>query len=455
MGSQRISHRFLLTSVLPLQHLSPADRRIVDEAIRSGTGVFVERATRRAVAALAKQGILLAVADPDPTPANVECFINRETGDRIRIQWSPADRAPEIRVPIPTPTEASRISLAQARQIMGLDAKLFTPAGHLLFSYADIIRIALGTVTEITGADYATFIPTKRPNDSPSNLEDSAEAPRHLELIAPIASPGEQVVVYFPDVRTVPALRGIAPGEDFLSAAIVRVGEAAPPALLQGILEAWSRSADALTEEGLQTLGLFAQQLGATFRKVEVLEKLVFYDSLTGLYNRHFFNVQIEKEIERARRERRSFGLAIIDLDNFKLVNTRFGYQGGNDLLVQVSELLKASIRPFDIVARWGGEEFALILSGPVGEREVLSVCNRLREIAGAHPYTVTGLDLASHRVTLGLSVGVALYPADAQTAKGLWAASNTALQVAKERGKNQVVGYGHLRRDDGRDLET
>ncbi len=447
MSRHKISHRTLLSSVLPLRALSPELQRLVSEALLTDSATAHERAARDVVRALTESGVLRRIRSDESNNGRLEQYVNRDSGDTIHVHWTRVGPETLMKLHIPAVEAPGRISLPQARRIIGLDSQLFTPEGHHLSSYTDIIRIALGIATDLTGADYCAFVPTQTPADSLVHLENEAEAPIHAEALGRHITPGEQVVAYVKDLNDAPEFAALAPGDDYRSVALVTVGHDDPPSGLQGILQAWSRHTNALSEEQLLTLGLFAQQLGATFRKAELLERLVFYDSLTGLYNRHFFNVQITKEIERARREARSFGLAIIDLDDFKHVNTRFGYYGGNDLLVQVSELLRNSIRPFDAVARWGGEEFALILTGPVGPGDVTTVCNRLREAAAAHPYTVSGMDLSTHDVTLTLSIGVALYPTDGNSVKALWASANSALQAAKDGGKNRVVSFSEIER--------
>ena len=92
----------------------------------------------------------------------------------------------------------------------------------------------------------------------------------------------------------------------------------------------------------------------------------MFVDPLTTVYNRSYYDLQIRNEIARAQREQSSLSLLICDIDDFKSFNTSFGYEAGNQVLVQVAQTLRAGVRPFDTVARWGGEEFAVLLTPPV-----------------------------------------------------------------------------------------
>ncbi|HEV2106027.1 MAG TPA: GGDEF domain-containing protein, partial [Candidatus Eisenbacteria bacterium] len=145
-------------------------------------------------------------------------------------------------------------------------------------------------------------------------------------------------------------------------------------------------------------------------------------------------------EIARAQREQSSLALLIADIDDFKSFNTSFGYEAGNQVLVQVAQTLRAGVRPFDTVARWGGEEFAVLLTPPVLEDDVITISERLRAAVERTPIRLEGLDGRSHRVHLTMSMGVALHPDHADNPQDLWRAANQALLKAKRPPKNQVV---------------
>ena len=86
---------------------------------------------------------------------------------------------------------------------------------------------------------------------------------------------------------------------------------------------------------------------------MEQLNQLVFVDPLTGSYNRSYFELQARNEIARAQREEESMALCIADVDNFKAFNSTYGYDAGNQVLVNVAQTLRRGVRPFDTVARW------------------------------------------------------------------------------------------------------
>jgi diguanylate cyclase (GGDEF)-like protein len=104
---------------------------------------------------------------------------------------------------------------------------------------------------------------------------------------------------------------------------------------------------------------------------------------------------------------------------------------------------LRAGVRPFDTVSRWGGEEFAVLLTPPVIVEDVATVSERLRSTIERTAIRLEGLDGRAHRVNVTISIGVALFPDDADSPRDLWRAANTALLKAKRPPKNQVVFYG------------
>jgi diguanylate cyclase (GGDEF)-like protein len=165
-------------------------------------------------------------------------------------------------------------------------------------------------------------------------------------------------------------------------------------------------------------------------------------DGTTGVYNRSYFELQARNEIARALRERASVALCIADIDDFKSVNTAYGYEAGNAVLTQVAQTLKRGVRPFDTVARWGGEEFAVLLTPPVDSDDVAAICERLRTAVERLQLHVEGLDRRLYQVRISVSMGVALFPEHGTDPPDLWRAANQALLIAKQPPKNRVVFY-------------
>jgi diguanylate cyclase (GGDEF)-like protein len=135
--------------------------------------------------------------------------------------------------------------------------------------------------------------------------------------------------------------------------------------------------------------------------------------------------------------------LCIADVDNFKTFNSTYGYDAGNHVLVNVAQTLRRGVRPFDTVARWGGEEFAVLLTAPVDEESVRAISERLRVAVERLTLRLEGLDGLTYATSVTVSIGVALSPRHGRTVQDLWRAANQALLEAKRFRKNRVVFPG------------
>jgi diguanylate cyclase (GGDEF)-like protein len=241
------------------------------------------------------------------------------------------------------------------------------------------------------------------------------------------------------------------------SVAMTRVGEPGSPFLF--VLEAWSKTPGFFTDERIGILSVVGEHATDLLLTLKKLGMLVMVDELTGIYNRPYFGRQLDHEIARAYREERPMSLVIADIDDFKQVNDTFGYEAGNAVLRELSQTFAGSVRPFDTVARWGGEEFGLILSAETTKAEAKEICERLRLKAQNMAIVVPGLDGRENTVRVTVSIGGAMFPADVpvtwdrsrgldqaqreKLAHELWTRANMHLRMAKERGKNQVVYAG------------
>ncbi len=166
------------------------------------------------------------------------------------------------------------------------------------------------------------------------------------------------------------------------------------------------------------------------------LKELSITDSLTGLFNRRYFEERFFEEIQRSKRHNLSFSLAMIDIDDFKLFNDSEGHLAGDEVLKQVANIAKDSLRIIDVIARFGGEEFAVIM--PQTEKdEALLVTERIRKSVGGslrRTWNVFPKDCIT------VSIGIASFPYDGTNRKDLIQNADKALYKAKMRGKNRTV---------------
>ena len=168
----------------------------------------------------------------------------------------------------------------------------------------------------------------------------------------------------------------------------------------------------------------------------EALRDQAMHDSLTTLLNRRATMDFLLAELSRGTREEKPLTLMMVDIDHFKSVNDRFGHPAGDAVLCEVSKRLRASIRNYDSVGRFGGEEFLVVAPG-CGSEAGLAQAERLREIVCSQPISVDDIS-----INVTVSVGVATTPKpQAQDLEALLSAADKALYRAKERGRNCVEG--------------
>ena len=232
---------------------------------------------------------------------------------------------------------------------------------------------------------------------------------------------------------------------------------------VQGWLEISSPDPRAFESDEVELLQVLANQAAATLdntRLYAALAQQAITDGLTGLYNHRFFYERLRDEVVRARRYELPLSVLMMDLDDFKTYNDRFGHPAGDGVLRRVAEILRAQLRvSVDIAARYGGEEFAIILphtetggAEQVGRRLNAHMRRDARDLATPRGALVAG-ERVRHSVEeeefpggrpdetahVTISVGVASMPAHALQAEDLVNAADKALYQAKQRGKNRV----------------
>jgi diguanylate cyclase (GGDEF)-like protein len=157
-------------------------------------------------------------------------------------------------------------------------------------------------------------------------------------------------------------------------------------------------------------------------------------DDLTGAYNRSHLHEALQAELARAAREGNTPALLMVDIDHFKHVNDSLGHLAGDAVLVQAAGRLREAVRPYDVVARWGGEEFAILVPAVPDDHALRSIGESLRSAIGATPYSAGGTRLA-----LTASVGGARVGPGRDTTRSLVDAADRGLYLAKRQGRDRV----------------
>ena len=425
MSQQVIGFRELLERVLPLDRLPPSDRMRVQQALRIGLLHEVEAAAQMAMERLEDQGALRRIPSPASAEVNVVRYLPADSRDVITIE-RPAPRDEEGTLVISRATLPGRApaDLSQVRRLLRLEGIgiLSDPRGSEALA---ALHAQLGQAgQELIGTSQVQLIPLA--------AVDSAELDESLAKRA-LARPGD--LFYCPDL----AAAGWPPARDGAQAFVLLAVTSSQGEAL-GLLEVRHPTSRPYRAEDLARIGLLADSCGSVLERAARLEKLVFVDGTTGVYNRAFFELQAANEMARARRDRESMALCIADIDDFKSFNTGYGYEAGNAVLAAVAQTLRRGVRPFDTVARWGGEEFAVLLTAPVEAQDVLSISERLRTAVQRMRLSVEGLDRRDHEVSVTVSIGVAMFPECGDTPQEMWRCANQALLLAKQPPKNNVV---------------
>lgn len=166
------------------------------------------------------------------------------------------------------------------------------------------------------------------------------------------------------------------------------------------------------------------------------IRRLAYHDSLTGLPNRNLFYDRFEQAIAHAEREQTGFALCFIDLDGFKSINDNHGHATGDALLGEIAIRLRNAVRASDTVARFGGDEFVVLLQD-VGDRDAAQQLGDKLLQAIRQPYT-----LNEQLLLVSSTIGVTQYPQDEQDIKALLHYADAAMYRGKQQGKNQLIFY-------------
>ncbi|MDO6692316.1 sensor domain-containing diguanylate cyclase [Aliiglaciecola sp. 3_MG-2023] len=165
----------------------------------------------------------------------------------------------------------------------------------------------------------------------------------------------------------------------------------------------------------------------------QIIWQQAHYDSLTNLPNRNLLHEHLASSIANAKRDNKQLAIAMLDLDNFKNVNDTLGHEAGDTVLIECAKRITSCIRNNDIAARLGGDEFIVVFIGTSLPKDVEQVAKKLSETL-AQPYQLKGQE-----VFCTASIGIALFPKDAQSVDALFRNADQAMYTAKTQGRNAI----------------
>jgi diguanylate cyclase (GGDEF)-like protein len=204
-----------------------------------------------------------------------------------------------------------------------------------------------------------------------------------------------------------------------------------------GCISLNSDQPNAFDAQDLQFLSVIGYQMAATlkhFQRFSSIKNIAIYDTLTGLFNRRYFDERLGSETQKSFYSGTPISLVMVDIDHFKKVNDTFGHTEGDQVLCKISSLLKNSIRKKDTVARYGGEEFILILP-EAGLEAAFVISERIRRVVEN-----TSFEIGQAQVHLTISMGISNFPNHRAKSKDeLVKMADQALYDAKRGGRNKV----------------
>jgi len=303
-------------------------------------------------------------------------------------------------------------------------------ASVLEFAQAGIVLFETGELFTINNDVFKNEV-----DEEAFNRETRSSASLYSDLPA---EPGELNAIELPPVHhELPGPRG--PASTFFALPLSgRKG-------IYALLSMMTYKEIAVREYYLHTLSLIGSQLSVTLERAlfyEEVRRLSVTDALTGLSNRRSIINRLEEEFRRSIRYRSPFSIAICDLDDFKLLNDKYGHQAGDVVLKGVSAILQQSVREVDLAGRWGGEEMALLFPN-TDLNGAMTACERIREEIVEYKGIFQGIEL---RTTLSIGVATlspeSMCPRSSEAMVGL---ADRALYLAKERGKDRVESFLEL----------
>ena len=171
---------------------------------------------------------------------------------------------------------------------------------------------------------------------------------------------------------------------------------------------------------------------------MQALQESAFTDGLTGLYNRKYLEEHSKRLISQAKRDNFNIGILLLDMDHFKAVNDEYGHDIGDKVLKELSRILNETVRESDVIIRYGGEEFIVLLVNIKTEEDALNVANKIRTKVKENEIDV----YAGSKLRKTISIGLSMFPQDSNNFESVIKNADIALYEAKSKGRDQVVRF-------------
>jgi diguanylate cyclase (GGDEF)-like protein len=432
MRTERIGLRRLLTDVLGPKIDDTELRR---EAVRTMSEPDPLVAWERVLSlmqGLCRSGSLKWLGSVEKDGARFVKFSDADDGNVYSLREPPTSRA-ELLPFLPR----GFVRREDAGKIQSLFTAVATCRSE--DELGNVLKGMLDTIREMVTADFAAaYVTDEALRGVIESVASGSPAPP--ERFAPPLTDrwvvGDGLCVHVADLRQKGELRRYSGKEGFVSVVVLPL---ACEGRTYGVLEVWSRNEAHFNSDDLGFLSLLAMLAGSMIRNAEHLESLIFRDPLTHVYNRGFLEDQLQRELERYRRTNEPVSFLMVDVDGFKQVNTEYGHPVGDIVLSTLSHLLESKVRQIDVVARYGGDEFGIILPDTIGEHAAVTA-ERLRRVVEEYDFSINYPALADIRMTI--SIGGAICPDDGVTKEDLIEKADKALAKAERAGKNRTVFF-------------
>ncbi len=262
-------------------------------------------------------------------------------------------------------------------------------------------------------------------------LERLVHIPVAMSSIGRVAQTGDPLFVPDVSAQSGLGLDAFPDGNSLVVVPIARDGR------ILGILIVIGSTDRNLAHQDLTMLQMFAQHAGVVLdnaRMYQEARRMAYIDPMTQLPNHRHFQERFASDLERSQRDKRPFAVMVMDLDGFKQINDRFGHLEGDAVLIAASQRLADKLRQQDLLARYAGDEFVVLLPDTDAKAAML-IARRLCASVGGRSFEIS----TGESVALTVSIGAAIYPGHGVSARELLSAADKATYAAKHAGRNQA----------------